>query len=176
MLERLREWLEDPKQAKIGHHLKYDAHVLHNHGIELRGIEWDTMLESYVLNSASTRHDLDSVARQYLGRETIHYEDVAGKGAKQISFDQVALDQAAPYAAEDADVALQLHEHLWPQLQGTGELARVYAEIERPLVPILKSMEETGVLVDTKLLGQLSHEFAGQMGELEAQAHTRRRP
>ena len=171
VLERLREWLEDPQQAKIGHHLKYDAHVLHNHGIELRGIEWDTMLESYVLNSASTRHDLDSVARQYLGRETIHYEDVAGKGAKQISFDQVPLEQTAPYAAEDADVALQLHEHLWPQLESTGELAQVYAQIERPLVPILKSMEETGVLVDTKLLGELSHEFAEQMGELQAQAH-----
>jgi DNA polymerase-1 len=172
VLERLRGWLEDPQRAKIGHHLKYDAHVLHNHGIELRGIHWDTMLESYVLNSASNRHDLDTVARQYLGRETIHYEDVAGKGAKQITFDQVALDQAAPYAAEDADIALQLHEALWPQLQNTGDLAKVYAEIERPLVPVLKGMEETGVLVDSALLGKLSQEFAQQMAEIEAAAHS----
>jgi DNA polymerase-1 len=171
VLERLRPWLEDPERAKVGHHLKYDAHVLRNQGVELRGITWDTMLESYVLNSAIIRHDLDSVAMEYLGRETIHYEDVAGKGAKQISFDQVALEQAAPYAAEDADIALQLHETLWPRLRATGELARVYEDIERPLVPVLKAMEEYGVLVDTRLLGKLSAEFAGQMGEIETRAH-----
>lgn len=170
-LERLRPWLEDPARDKVGHHLKYDAHVLRNHGISLAGITWDTMLESYVLNSASNRHDLDSVARQYLGVETIHFEDVAGKGAKQITFDQVPLEQAAPYAAEDADVALQLHQALWPQLKDTGELADVYADIERPLVPVLLAMEETGVLVDRDLLGKLSREFTKQMVKLEAAAY-----
>ncbi len=170
-LEGLRPWLEDPARDKVGHHLKYDAHVLRNHGISLAGITWDTMLESYVLNSASNRHDLDSVARQYLGVETIRFEDVAGKGAKQITFDQVPLEQAAPYAAEDADVALQLHQALWPQLKATGELADVYADIERPLVPVLLAMEETGVLVDRDLLAKLSREFTGQMAKLEAAAY-----
>ena len=170
-LERLRPWLEDPARDKVGHHLKYDAHVLRNHGISLAGITWDTMLESYVLNSASNRHDLDTVARQYLGVETIHFEDVAGKGAKQITFDQVPLEQAAPYAAEDADVALQLHQALWPQLQDTGELADVYADIERPLVPVLLAMEETGVLVNRDLLANLSREFTEQMVTLEAAAY-----
>ncbi len=171
VLEQLRPWLEDPAREKIGHHLKYDAHVLRNHGIELAGIAWDTMLESYILNSGSNRHDMDSVARAYLGVETIHYEDVAGKGAKQISFDQVALEQAAPYAAEDADITLQLHQALWPQLQQTGQLAGVYTEIERPLVPVLLAMENHGVLVDRQLLADLSHEFNEQMAKLEQQAH-----
>ncbi|UCG72196.1 MAG: DNA polymerase I [Chromatiales bacterium] len=172
-LQKLRPWLEDKAHDKVGHHLKYDAHVLRNHGISLAGITWDTMLESYVLNSASNRHDLDSVARQYLGVETIHFEDVAGKGAKQITFDQVPLEQAAPYAAEDADIALQLHETLWPQLRDTGELAKVYETIERPLVPVLLAMEETGVLVDRDLLATLSREFTEQMATLEAAAHER---
>jgi DNA polymerase-1 len=171
ILEKLRPWLEDPAREKVGHHLKFDAHVLRNHGITLAGMAWDTMLESYVLNSGSNRHDLDSVARHYLGVETIRYEDVAGKGAKQITFDQVPLEQAAPYAAEDADVALRLHESLWPQLKDTGRLAEVYTGIERPLVPVLLGMEETGVLVDRKLLGELSKEFTEQMAELEAAAH-----
>ncbi len=170
-LKLLKPWLEASDQAKVGHHLKYDAHVLRNHGIELSGCVWDTMLESYVLNSAMTRHDLDSVARQYLGVETIHYEDVAGKGAKQITFDQVPLDQAAPYAAEDADVALRLHQSLWPQLEQTGQLAAVYQQIEQPLVPVLLDMEHHGVRIDTHLLGKLSHEFSEQMGDLEQAAH-----
>ena len=170
-LEQLRPWLEDAKREKVGHHLKYDAHVLRNHGIKLGGMAWDTMLESYVLNSGSNRHDLDTVARQYLGVETIHFEDVAGKGAKQISFDQVALEQAAPYAAEDADVTLRLHETLWPRLRETGELASVYEQIERPLVPVLLDMEEAGVLVDRKLLAELSKEFAEEMARLESAAH-----
>jgi DNA polymerase-1 len=170
-LEKLRPWLEDATREKVGHHLKYDAHVLHNHGIDLAGIAWDTMLESYILNSASNRHDLDSVARQYLGVETIHYEDVAGKGAKQITFDQVPLEQAAPYAAEDADVALRLHATLWPKLCETGRLRQIYEDIERPLVPVLLAMEDTGVLVDRKLLARLSREFNEQMTELETAAH-----
>ncbi len=171
VLELLRDWLEDPKQQKVGHHLKYDAHVLHNHGIELEGMAWDTMLESYVLNSASTRHDLDSVALKYLDHATIHFEDVAGKGAKQISFDQVPLSEAAPYAAEDADVTLQLHEKLWPEIAAIDGLKEIYQQIEQPCVTVLKSMEETGVLVDTQLLGELSTEFAKQMQKLEADAH-----
>ncbi len=171
VLEKLRHWLEDPRRAKIGHHLKFDAHVLHNHGIELAGIEWDTMLESYVLDSAAVRHDMDSVAARYLGIRTIHYEDVAGKGAKQIGFDQVPLEQAAPYAAEDADVCLQLHQTLWPKLQATGRLAEVYQRIEKPLVPVLLAMEQTGVGIDTALLGKLSAELAAEMARLEEAAH-----
>ena len=172
VLARLKAWLEDPRQGKVGHHLKYDAHVLANHGIRLAGQRYDTMLESYVLNSTATRHDLDSVARRYLGRETIHFEDVAGKGAKQLRFDEVPLDQAAPYAAEDADVSLQLHATLWPQLQATKALAELYQSVEQPLVPVLTRMEAGGVLVDAELLGQLSEEFAEKMATLEAEAHT----
>ncbi|HHQ14840.1 MAG TPA: DNA polymerase I, partial [Chromatiales bacterium] len=171
VLDKLRQWLEDPKRAKIGHHLKFDAHVLHNHGIELAGMDWDTMLESYVLDSSAVRHDMDSVAAKYLGISTIHYEDVAGKGAKQITFDQVPLDQAAPYAAEDADVCLQLHRTLWPKLQSTGRLAEVYQRIEKPLVPVLQAMEETGVGIDTDLLAELSGELAADMARLETAAH-----
>ncbi|MDJ0926137.1 MAG: DNA polymerase I [Gammaproteobacteria bacterium] len=171
VLQILQPWLEDPAVEKIGHHLKYDAHVLRNHGIELAGMAWDTMLESYVLNSATTRHDLDSVAKKYLGVETIHFEDVAGKGAKQISFDQVPLDQAAPYAAEDADIALRLHETLWPQIENTGAVANVYQEIEQPLVRVLLDMEHQGVKVDTRLLARLSKEFANEIADLEQAAH-----
>ncbi|RMF97923.1 MAG: DNA polymerase I [Gammaproteobacteria bacterium] len=170
VLAVLRDWLEDPRREKIGHHLKFDAHVLRNHGLQLRGMAWDTMLESYVLNSAATRHDLDSVARKYLGAETTRYADVAGKGAKQISFDQVPLAQAAPYAAEDADISLQLHERLWPEIEATGALAAVYTEIERPLIPVLLDMEATGVYVDSGQLARLSREFATQMAKLEQAA------
>ena len=171
VLQMLKPWLEDPSVEKIGHHLKYDAHVLRNHGIELAGMAWDTMLESYVLNSATTRHDLDSVAKKYLGVDTIHFEDVAGKGAKQITFDQVPLDQAAPYAAEDADIALRLHETLWPQIEQTGAVAGIYRDIEQPLIKVLLDMEHRGVSVDTELLAELSQEFAGAMAELEQAAH-----
>jgi len=171
VLKRLKPWLENPDRAKVGHHLKYDAHVLKNYDIDLAGMRYDSMLESYVLNSTATRHDLDSVARKYLGQETIHYEDVAGKGAKQIRFDEVPLEQAAPYAAEDADVTLRLHKILWPQLQNTGALADIYQDIEQPLVPVLGRMEECGVQVDTGLLAGLSTEFAEKMAGLEAQAH-----
>ena len=133
VLERLKPWLESTA-PKVGHHLKYDAHIFANHGIALRGIEHDTMLESYVLNSTATRHDMDSVAALYLGIATIKYEEVVGKGAKQITFDQVDLDTATRYAAEDADVALQLHQTLWPKVAAVPELASVYTDIERPLV------------------------------------------
>jgi len=170
VLKRLRPWLENEQHAKVGHHLKYDAHVLHNHGVTLAGMRYDSMLESYVLNSTATRHDLDSVAHEYLGQETIHYEDVAGKGAKQLRFDQVPIEQAAPYAAEDADVTLRLHRVLWPDLEKTGRLAKVYTDIEQPLVPVLARMEESGVLIDANLLDDLSAEFAEKMAEIEAQA------
>jgi DNA polymerase-1 len=171
VLARLRNWLESPDAHKVGHHLKYDAHVLANHGIRLAGMRFDSMLESYVLDSTATRHDMDSVARKYLGLDTIHYEDVAGKGAKQITFDQVAVEKAAEYAAEDADITLRLHHALWPKIEATPGLAAVYNTIEQPLVPVLTRMEETGVLVDARLLRAMSGEFAGKMAVLEEEAH-----
>jgi DNA polymerase I len=169
-LEKLRPLLEDAGCGKIGHHLKYDRHVLANHGIALSGIRFDTMLESYVLDSTATRHDMDSVALKYLGVTTIHYEDVAGKGAKQISFDQVPVATAAPYAAEDADVTLRLHRALWPRLVDTPGLQRVYEELERPLIPILGAMERHGVLLDTQLLKRQSRELEKGMAAAEAAA------
>ena len=171
VFEKLKSFLEDADAAKVGHHLKYDAHVLARHGIHLRGMRYDSMLESYVLNSVASRHDMDSTARHYLGRETIHYEDVAGKGAKQLTFNQIDLETAAPYAAEDADITLQLHETLWSKLNDIKSLQNVYEEIEQPLVPVLLEMEETGVLLDKKMLAEQSKELAQQMVELEAKAH-----
>lgn len=171
VLERLRPWLEDDSKAKVGHHLKYDAHVLANHGIHLRGMRYDTMLESYVLNSTATRHDLDSVAQRYLGVQTIHYEDVAGKGAKQLRFDEVPLEQAAPYAAEDADICLRLHNELWPQIAALDKLASLYTDIEQPLVNVLTGMEALGVLVDTDQLAQQSKEITATLARLEKRAH-----
>jgi len=169
-LEKLKPLLEDPARGKIGHHLKYDQHVLANHGISLAGIRYDTMLESYVLDSTATRHDMDSVALKYLGHETIRYEDVAGKGAKQISFDQVPVATAAPYAAEDADVTLRLHRELWPRLQDTPGLQHVYEALERPLIQILFAMERHGVLLDTALLRRQSRELEKGMAAAEATA------
>jgi len=166
-LEKLKVFLEDPNKKKVGHHLKYDAHVLARHGIHLQGMAFDSMLESYVLNSVATRHDMDSVARHYLGRETIHFEDVAGKGAKQLTFNQIDLETAAPYAAEDADITLQLHEALWSKLGEIESLQKVYVTIEEPLVPILLDM----VLIDRKMLATQSGELAKRMIELETEAH-----
>ena len=171
VLAKLKPWLEDDNKKKVGHHLKYDAHILARYDIALGGMAYDTMLESYVLNSVATRHDMDSVARRYLGKETIHYEDVAGKGARQLTFNQVDLDAAAPYAAEDADITLQLHQALWQQLDDIPALRKVYEEIEQPLVPVLLEMEETGVLVDRAMLQKQSGELAGKMAKLEAKAH-----
>ena len=171
VLASLRPFLEDPDRAKVGHHLKYDGHILKRYDIDLRGIAFDTMLESYVLNSVATRHDMDSTARHYLGVETIHYEDVAGKGAKQLTFNQVALEDASPYAAEDADITLRLHERIWSDLQKVEPLRGVYETIERPLVPVLLGMEEAGVLLDTKMLAAQSSELAKRMLELEGEAH-----
>jgi DNA polymerase-1 len=170
VLERLKPWLESPA-PKLGHHLKYDAHIFENHGVKLDGIAHDTMLESYVLNSTATRHDMDSLAALYLGIETTKYEDVAGKGAKQITFDQVDLDTATHYAAEDADVTLRLHEALWPQLQAVPELEHVYTDIERPLIRVLERMEYTGVRVDAALLREQSQELATKMAATERAAY-----
>ncbi|MDX1482011.1 MAG: DNA polymerase I [Woeseiaceae bacterium] len=171
VLKRLKPFLEDPRHKKLGHHLKYDAHIFRRYDIDVAGIEHDTMLESYVLNSVATRHDMDSTAQHYLGVETIHYEDVAGKGAKQLTFNQIELDKAAPYAAEDADVTLRLHRHLWNELSATRSLCRVYETIERPLVPVLLGMEEAGVLLDRDMLKAQSGELAKKMQVLEAEAH-----
>jgi len=171
VLARLKPLLEDPSRAKLGHHLKYDAHVLRNHGIELRGMKYDSMLESYVLDSTATRHDMDSVARYYLGIETISYEDVAGKGAKQLPFAEVPVETAGEYSAEDADVTLRLHRTLWPRIEEVPSLRRLYEEIEQPLVPVLLDMEHTGVLIDTAMLKKQSHELSKKLLELQARAH-----
>jgi DNA polymerase-1 len=171
VLAAMKDFLENPEKKKVGHHLKYDAHIFARYGITLRGMAFDSMLESYVLNSVATRHDMDSVAGYYLNIDTIHYEDVAGKGAKQLTFDQVDLEQAAPYAAEDADITLQLHAHLWKALGETQSLRTVYETIEQPLVPVLFAMEETGVLLDRKMLKKQSGELTKKMAELEASAH-----
>jgi DNA polymerase-1 len=170
-LARLKPVLENPARPKVGHHLKYDAHVLLGAGIALAGMRYDSMLESYVLNSTATRHDMDSCARHYLGIETIKYEDVAGKGAKQITFNQVPVDTASAYAAEDADVTLQLHRLLHDALGREPALLAVYEEIEQPLVPVLLQMEHRGVLVDRGLLKRQSAEIAKRLTELEAEAH-----
>jgi DNA polymerase-1 len=171
VLERLRPWLTSEAHAKVGHHLKYDAHVLSNHGITLAGMRYDSMLESYVLNSTATRHDMDSCAAKYLGIGTIKYEDVTGKGVKRIGFDEVPLDRATEYAAEDADITLRLHRALWPEIEREPALRSVYETIEQPLVPVLLAMERHGVLVDAALLRRQSHELAAKLRELEASAH-----
>jgi DNA polymerase-1 len=171
VLEKLADFLANDKKKKVGHHLKYDAHILARHDIVLKGMQFDSMLESYVLNSVATRHDMDSVARKYLGKETLHYEDVAGKGARQLTFNQIDLETAAPYAAEDADITLQLHNTLWEQLCEYPTLRSVYEEIEQPLVAVLLEMEELGVLVDRRMLTTQSSELAQKMAELEAKAH-----
>ena len=171
VLARLKPLLEDSEKKKIGQNLKYDAHVLANYGIHLQGIAHDTMLQSYVLNSTVTRHDMDSLAKYYLGRETIHYEDVAGKGAKQISFQDVAIKQAAPYAAEDADVTLQLHQKLWAALKPLDAMRLLYETVERPLIKVLMRIERNGVLLDYSMLNQQSMALANQISGLELQAH-----
>jgi DNA polymerase I len=171
VLAALKPLLEDEAKPKLGHHLKFDCHVLANYGIALAGHRYDSMLESYVLNSVTTRHDMDSTVEKYLGITTIHYEDICGKGAKQIRFSQVDIDRAALYAAEDSDVTLQLHQILWPQLEALPRLKNLYESIEQPLVPVLYRMERTGVLVDRELLRKQSTELAGRMLELQTQAH-----
>jgi DNA polymerase-1 len=172
VLAALRPILENPGIAKVGHHLKYDAHVLLNYGIRLAGMRYDTMLESYVWNSVATRHDMDGAALRYLGVSTIKYEDVAGKGAKQLSFNEVPVESAAEYSAEDADVTLQLHRALWPQIEAVPALRRLYEDMEQPLVPILLNMEHHGVLIDRGLLEAQSRAIAAQLTQLLALAQT----
>ena len=171
VLAALKPLLEDPQKFKVGQNLKYDAHVLKNHGITLRGIQHDTMLESYVLNSTATRHNMDDLAKHYLGVTTIHYEEVAGKGAKQISFQEVAIEQAGEYAAEDADITLRLHQVLSEQLQQQPRLWDLYQQIEIPLLNVLMRIEENGVLIDNAMLDQQSLELANRMIGIEQQAH-----
>jgi DNA polymerase-1 len=171
VLEAFKPLLEDSTRPKLGHHQKYDAHALANYGIRLDGQRFDSMLESYVLNSVATRHDMDTAVAKYLGVKTIHYEDIAGKGAKQISFNQVDVDRAADYSAADADVTLQLHHALWPQIAALPTLKTVYESIEQPLVAVLYRMERSGVLVDRALLKTQSSELAARMLELQTQAH-----
>ncbi|MGV6852744.1 MAG: DNA polymerase I [bacterium] len=170
ILADLKPLLEDPEYALVGQHLKYDWHIFRNLGIELNGIQHDTMLESYVLNSLG-RHNMDAMAERYLDLKTIHFEDIAGKGAKQLRFDQIPLDKAGEYAAEDADITLKLHQHLWPQLEEEENLKAVYQSLEIPLIRVLMDMEHDGVLIDENLLNQQSNELEQRMLELQQQCH-----
>ncbi|OYD24249.1 DNA polymerase I [Oceanimonas baumannii] len=170
VLGALKPLLEDNKRIKLGQNLKYDINVLKNHGIELSGALLDTMLESYALNSVQTRHDMDSMASFFLNHSTTSFESIAGKGAKQLTFNQIPLEQAGPYAAEDADITLRLHHHLAEKLAGEPELERVFNDIEMPLVPILAKMEYTGVRIDGKRLAAQSDEIAKRLKELEQEA------
>ena len=169
-LARLKPWLEDPRAAKLGHNLKFDTHVLENHGVRLAGAAHDTLLESYVLESHRS-HDLDALAERHLGVKTLTYVEVCGKGAGQICFDQVALDRATAYAAEDADIALELHRALYPQIEADARLARIYREIEMPLSSVLQSVERNGVLLDIRMLEEQGRALGMKMLEIEGAAH-----
>jgi DNA polymerase-1 len=171
VLQRLRPLLEDPHKPKVGQHIKYDLHVLRRHGVSVQGVRFDTMLESFVLDAGLGRHDMDSLAEKHLQHRTIHFEDVAGRGRNQLTFDQVPVEPAAAYSAEDADVTLRLHEALYPRLQQIPSLQRLFDTLEMPLVPVLSRIEENGVRVDVPLLAKISAEFAQRMEALEAQAH-----
>ena len=170
-LEKLRPILEGDTPQKVGQNLKYDMSILANAGISLKGIRFDTMLESYVFNSIASRHDMDGLALKYLGHKNISFEEVAGKGAKQLTFNQVHLDIAGPYAAEDADITLRLHQHLWPRLEKEPELASVFNELELPLIKVLSDVERQGVLIDSMLLSQQSGELAKKLDDLENKAY-----
>ncbi|GGY83844.1 DNA polymerase I [Marinobacter zhanjiangensis] len=170
-LKKLKPLLENPECLKVGQNLKYDKNVLANHGISLEGIAEDTMLESYVLNSTATRHDMNSLALKYLGEKTISFQDIAGKGAKQLTFNQVDLEQASEYAAEDADITLRLHRQLRPKLAETGRLEAVYRDIDLPLVPVLSRIEQRGALINASTLRKHSQELSERMAELETEAH-----
>jgi len=170
VLAALKPMLEDPDKQKLGQNLKYDANVLVNHGITMRGIAFDTMLESYVLESTGTRHDMDSLSLKYLGHKTIHFEDIAGKGAKQLTFNQVKVEEAGPYAAEDADITLRLHQALWGKLEQVPSLLNVLQTIEVPLVPVLSKIERQGALLSRELLNQQSLELGARLQQLEQDA------
>ncbi|WP_295608884.1 DNA polymerase I [uncultured Lamprocystis sp.] len=171
VLERLKPLLEDPRRPKVGQNLKFDMSILARHGVNLLGIAHDTMLESYVLDSTATRHNMDALAKKYLDYDTVQFEQIAGKGAKQLSFDQIPLEPAAHYAAEDADITLRLHQALWPRLESTGRLALLYQEIEVPLIPVLSRIERTGVRIDPDLLAEQSQQLAARIHALELRAY-----
>ena len=171
VLKKLKPILEDPKCHKVGHNLKYDMSVLANYGIQLAGMRFDTMLESYVLDSTFSRHDMDSLALKYLGYKTVKYEEVAGKGKGQINFSEVPIEQASNYAAEDADVTLKLHETLWPRLKENAALVKLFDEIEMPLVPVLSRMERNGVRIDVGMLRRQSDKLSKRMLEIESESH-----
>jgi len=171
VLAALRPLLEDADKDKVGQHLKYDMNVLSAYAIEVRGVRYDSMLESYVLNSSTNRHDMDALAKRYLGIDTIRYEDVTGKGARQIPFAQVDVQRAADYAAEDADITLRLHRALWPRLEAEPKLRNVFEQIEMPLVPVLARMEQTGVLVDAGKLKAQSQDLGRRMLDLQQRAY-----
>ncbi|WKZ92341.1 DNA polymerase I [Chimaeribacter arupi] len=171
VLEKLKPLLESEKALKIGQNLKFDQGVLKRYGIELRGIAFDTMLESYVLDSVSSRHDMDTLADRHLGHTTVSFVEIAGKGKNQLTFNQIALEEASHYAAEDADVTLQLHQAMWPKIEASDGLPNVFREIEMPLVPVLSRMERTGVLIDKSILAAHSVELTERLGELESKAH-----
>ncbi|RDI97028.1 DNA polymerase I [Dyella solisilvae] len=170
VLAALKPFFEDASRPKMGQHAKYDINILSHYGIAVQGLKHDSMLESYVWNATATRHDMDSLARKYLGYETIKYEQVAGKGAKQIPFSQVDLDTACRYAAEDADITLRLHHALWPKLESEPTLRAVYENIEIPLIPVLASMEQRGVLIDVSELRKQSQQLGKRMLELQQEA------
>jgi len=171
VLEALKPLLESKTPKKVGQHIKYDMNVLSRYDLAVQGVAFDTMLESYVFNSTGSRHDMNSLALKYLGHKTTHYEDIAGKGAKQILFSQVSIEDAGHYAAEDADITLRLHQHLWPKLQKEPALEKVLTQLEIPLIPVLARMEQAGVLIDGALLLRQSSVLARRMLELESQAH-----
>ncbi len=171
VLAQLKPLLEDASKRKIGQNIKYDRSVLLNHGVELKGIAFDTMLESYVLNSIGSRHNMDALALKYLDYTTVSFEDLAGKGAKQLSFNQLEIAVAGHYAAEDADITLRLHQYFWPQLQEVTPLKSVFETVEMPLVPVLSRIERNGALVDAKLLGQQSVELGERLIQIERNAY-----
>ena len=170
VLAALKPWLENPSKAKVGQHLKYDSHVFANHGIQVQGITQDTLLESYVLESHK-KHDMDSLSLRWLNRKTISYEEICGKGASQIGFEEVSLETALNYAAEDADVTLQLHQAMWPRLESNDKLRFIYEKIELPVSRVLQQVERNGVLIDSDLLAKQSAEIGQRLLEIEKQAH-----
>lgn len=171
VLAQLKPLLESEQHKKVGQHMKYDMHVLANHGIHMRGVQFDTMLESYVLDSVATRHDMDSLSLKYLGHSTITFEDIAGKGAKQLTFNKIDIEKAGPYAAEDADITLRLHQRLWPELEAVPALKAVLTDIEMPVMPVLFEMEENGMLIDADRLHEQSQQIDQRLQQLEQEAH-----
>ncbi|UTW44612.1 DNA polymerase I [bacterium SCSIO 12696] len=171
VLAKLKPLLEDPTLDKLGQNLKYDISVLARSGIHMQGVAYDTMLESYVADSTAGRHDMDSLAERYLNHKCIKFEEIAGKGARQLTFNQIPLEEAGPYAAEDADITLRLHQQLWPTLEKDAPLKSVFEEIELPLVPVLSRIERNGALLDAGLLTEQSQQLGQRIAELQAQAY-----